>query len=75
MPRPALLGVLPVAPFIEEDDVSRLILLDEACRGVVDPDFGVDVPDLGVVPPDETRPVAEEGDSSKGLPFPSKGIS
>lgn len=75
MPRPPRLGVFAAAPLIEEDDVSRFILLDEAWRGVVDPDLGVDVPDLGVVPPDETRAVAEEGDNSNGLPFPSKGIN
>ena len=75
IPRPPRFDVLDAAPLIEEDDVSLLILLDDACRGVIDPDLGVVVPDLGVVPPDEILPVAEDGDNSKGLPFPSKGIS
>ena len=59
---------------MEEDEVSLLILLDEGCRGVIDPDFGVMVPDLGVVPP-EAFPVADDGDNSKGLASPSKGFS
>ena len=42
---------------------------------MIDPDFGVAVPDLGVVPPDESFPAADEGDNSKGLPSPPKGIS
>ena len=60
---------------MEEDEVSLLILLDEGCRGVIDPDLGVMVPDLGVVPPEEAFPVADDGDNSKGLPSPSKGIN
>ena len=59
---------------IEEDEASLLILLDDGCRGVTDPDFGVMVPDLGVVPPEEAFPVADDGDNSKGLAFPSNGF-
>jgi len=67
--------VLDVLPLIEEDEVSLLILLEEACRGVIEPDFGVVVPDLGVVPPDDNRPAADDGDNSDGLPSSFKGIS
>ena len=70
-----LRGVTEAEALIDDDDVSLLILLDEGCRGVMDPDFGVVVPDLGVVPPDDTLPVADDGDNSKGLPSAPNGIS
>ena len=75
IPLPPRRGVFDAVALIEEDDDSLLILLDEGCLGVIDPDLGVVVPDLGVVPPDVTLPEADDGDNSKGLPSPSKGIN
>ena len=72
---PPLRGVTEAEVLIDEDDVSLFMLLDEGCRGVIDPDFGVVVPDRGVVPPEETLPVADEGDNSNGLPSASNGIN
>ena len=75
---PPRLGVFPaIAVLMEDDDSSLLILPEEACLGVADPDdFGVEVPDLGVVPPDGIRcPVADVGDSSMGLPSSFNGTS
>ena len=60
---------------IDDDDDSLFILLEDGCLGVIDPDFGVVVPDLGVFPPEETLPVADEGDNSNGLPSEANGIS
>ena len=75
MPRPPRRGVVDALPLIEDDEVSLLILLEDACRGVIEPDFGVVVPDLGVVPPDDTLPAAEDGDNSDGLPSSFSGIN